>query len=373
MRDSQTSIIHIIARRPARALTCAALAVAFAATPVLSSVAYGVSTETQAELEEAETELESSAAAYTEAVAELEALQEQIDEIEVLIAEIEEELPELQERASQAMRESYKTRSSSNTLVSIIFSAQNLSDFISSCVYMDEIQAASTEAIDELTAKQQELEEAQAELAAAQAELEEEKAAAADALAAAQEARAAAQAQAEEEEAAELAALAAADEEEQTAAASGTGTDSENTANTATATGQTVSTSVASGGVDWSLSYDEFIAEWTSRIDAYLEGSPLAGYGSVFAEAAWTYGVDPRWSPAIACIESTKGTYCFRSYNAWGWLGQSFSSWEEAIPSHVAYLARVYGTTLTTAAAQKYCPPTWQDWYNKVAAQMNSI
>ena len=32
-----------------------------------------------------------------------------------------------------------------------------------------------------------------------------------------------------------------------------------------------------------------------------------------------------------------------------------------------------YGSTLTPAAAKKYCPPTWQDWYNKVAAQMNRI
>ena len=34
---------------------------------------------------------------------------------------------------------------------------------------------------------------------------------------------------------------------------------------------------------------------------------------------------------------------------------------------------QLYGATLTPAAAQKYCPPTWQDWYNKVGGQMSQI
>ena len=118
--------------------------------------------------------------------------------------------------------------------------------------------------------------------------------------------------------------------------------------------------------------------EWTSRIDNYLAGSPMAGQGYNFAVAAWNTGVDPRWSPAIACIESTKGAYCANSYNAWGWSARgggwrSFGSWSEGISAHVAYLGANYGSTLTPAAAKKYCPPTWQDWYNKVAAQMNRI
>ena len=54
-----------------------------------------------------------------------------------------------------------------------------------------------------------------------------------------------------------------------------------------------------------------------------------------------------------------------------GW--RSFGSWSEGIFAHVAYLGANYGSTLTPAAAKKYCPPTWQDWYNKVAAQMNRI
>ena len=155
--------------------------------------------------------------------------------------------------------------------------------------------------------------------------------------------------------------------------ASGTGVDGGNASNTANQSGQTASTVVA-GAVDWNMSRDEVIAEWTQRIDAYLSGSPLAGYGSVFATAAWDNGVDPRWSPAIACTESSMGAYCFRDYNAWGWMtSRQFGSWEESITAHVAFLAKNYGATLTPKAAQTYCPPTWQHWYNTVGGQMNLI
>ena len=99
----------------------------------------------------------------------------------------------------------------------------------------------------------------------------------------------------------------------------------------------------------------------------------LAGYGKNFAAAAWDYGVDPRWSPAISNVESSKGLHCFRSHNAWGWGSSGWSSWEEAIDAHVSGLARGYGSTLTYAAACKYCPPNSRNWYNGVLAGMKSI
>ena len=377
MRDSNRSIISVIARRPARALTCAALAVAFTASPVLSPVAaYAVSAETQAELDAAESQVDQYAAAYDEAVAKLNELQAKIDENTANIAQIEAELPELQAQASQAMRDAYKYQSNSNPLVSFVLKSESLDDLITNVVYMDQIQASNNAAIEELNAKEQELEQQKTELDQAKAQLEEERRTAENALAEAQAARSAAQKKAEEEDAAELARLAelaAQQSAEATAPATGEGADSGNSSNTATTPGQSVDTSVSSGGVNWNLSKEDFVNQWASRIDAYLAGSPLAGYGRLFAESAWNSGVDPRWSAAISCIESTKGAHCFRPYNAWGWMGQSFSSWEQSIPAHVAYLKRVYGPTLTVAAAKKYCPPTWQDWYNKVAAQMNRI
>lgn len=125
--------------------------------------------------------------------------------------------------------------------------------------------------------------------------------------------------------------------------------------------------------VDFTVGKEAFITQWTSRIDNYLAGSPLAGYGSTFAEAAWNNGVDPRWSPAISNTESSKGAVCFKPYNAWGWGSSSWSSWEEAINAHVAGLASGYGYSITVANAQKYCPPTYMDWYDKTISQMQMI
>ena len=125
--------------------------------------------------------------------------------------------------------------------------------------------------------------------------------------------------------------------------------------------------------IDWSVGREDFIAEWSNRIDAYLDGSPLAGYGAVFAEAAWDNGVDPRWSPAISNTESGKGSACFRPCNAWGWGDTGWGDWDTAIRAHIAGLAAGYGYSITPEAAQSYCPPTWQSWYSKTIEQMALI
>lgn len=125
--------------------------------------------------------------------------------------------------------------------------------------------------------------------------------------------------------------------------------------------------------VDWTVGKDAFIAEWTARIDAYLAGSPLAGQGVTFATAAWDYGVDPRFSPAISNTESSKGAVCFLPYNAWGWGEVGFSSWEEAIYAHVAGLAKGYGYTLSYEGAQKYCPPNYHNWFYNTLSEMQRI
>lgn len=130
---------------------------------------------------------------------------------------------------------------------------------------------------------------------------------------------------------------------------------------------------LADDGVNWNVTKDQFVSEWTRRIDTYLSGTALAGYGRNFAEAAWTYGVDPRFSPAISNTESTNGKYCFLPHNAWGWGDVSWDSWEEAIDAHVRGLSEGYGYTLTAAGARKYCPPNWENWYNNTASQMNMI
>jgi len=131
---------------------------------------------------------------------------------------------------------------------------------------------------------------------------------------------------------------------------------------------------VVNDTADWSSDEGAFVASWTGRIDAYLDGSPLAGQGRSFAQAAWNYGVDPRWAPAISYVESSKGAACFRSHNAWGDGSSGYGSWTEGINAVCRALGgSMYGGYLTEAAARTYCPPNWQHWYNSCAAEMAKI
>lgn len=331
---------------------------------------------TQDQLSAAQQKIEAATSAYNDARTKLDDLQKQIDSNEASIEEIEAKLPEQQAKASSAMRDLYKYQKGTNPIVSFLVNAQSLGEFITTCKYTNQITSSSVDEIEQLNNMQTELEQNKAELQQAKSQLEAEQKNAEDALAQAQQLRSEAQAKAEQENAAELAKL----EADKAAAAeklSGEGVSGSNSSSQATNTNTTIDTTVNNANTG-SSDYDSFINEWTSRIDNYLAGSPMAGQGYNFAVAAWNTGVDPRWSPAIACIESTKGAYCANSYNAWGWSARgggwrSFGSWSEGISAHVAYLGANYGSTLTPAAAKKYCPPTWQDWYNKVAAQMNRI
>ena len=357
----------------------AALAVALSGTVLSPAATYAVSAQTQAQLSESETKVEQSANAYNDAVKEIEDLQAKIDANTASISELEAKLPELQQRASSAMREIYKAKRGANPLLSLLMKSQTVDEFLIKMVYMNQVQDANLDALTELEESQQQLEKEQTELDQAKTQLEAKKDVAAEALAEAQKLRSAAQAKAEAEAAAEVAAQLAAAEQEKadTAPAEGEGASGNNVQTNGTVEGEKV-TVQPTDGVNWDVSYDEFVSQWAGRINNYLAGSPLAGMGEVFAIASWNTGVDPRWSPAISTIESSKGAYCANSYNAWGWSAvgggwRAFSSWEDGINQHVAYLGRVYGTTLTPAAAKKYCPPTWQDWYNKVATQMARI
>ena len=118
---------------------------------------------------------------------------------------------------------------------------------------------------------------------------------------------------------------------------------------------------------------EAYVAEWATRIDAFNEGYPLAGYGRVFAEAAYDTGVDPRFSPAIARVESGSGEVCAYSYNAWGWGEQSWDDWESAIRAHVEGLAQNYGTEPTYDIALAYNSSTPDEWYEQVTACMEQI
>ena len=115
-----------------------------------------------------------------------------------------------------------------------------------------------------------------------------------------------------------------------------------------------------------STSRDQFVATWAERIDAFNEGYPLAGYGDVFAEAAYDNHVDPRLSPAIARAESESGRVCFRAYNAWGWGDEEWSNWTDAIHAHVQGLAENYGYDITEESASRYADGESDVWFEQV-------
>ncbi|MDO4596329.1 MAG: hypothetical protein Q4B30_05100 [Coriobacteriaceae bacterium] len=323
------------------ALTTALLG--FAAQPL---VAPAITQETEAELSGAQKALEDTGKTYDEACRAYDELQAQIADINAQIAAIKDQLPPLQKRAGAAVRDMYKTNHNSASFMAVLMKSQSLDELIANKVYTDQIQQTSLSALTDLAQKQGDLEKKQVELAAASAQAKAEKDAAANALAQAKTLREQAQQKAETEQ------------EAQQAAREG---------------GFTGEVGSVTGDVNWNCDEATFVSEWAPRIDAYLDGSPLAGYGKTFATAAWKYGVDPRWSPAISNTESSKGLHCFRDHNAWGWGGINFPDWETAIDSHVRGLARGYGNTISVAAAKKYCPPTYMDWYNKTVAEMNKI
>lgn len=116
-----------------------------------------------------------------------------------------------------------------------------------------------------------------------------------------------------------------------------------------------------------------FVSTWAARIDAFNAGYPLEGYGATFAEAAYDYGIDPRFSPAIARVESGSGANCTYACNAWGWGSSSWGDWGTAIYAHVAGLAANYGTTLSYGIAQTYNEENPDEWYAQVEQCMYQI
>jgi len=322
---------------------------------------------TQEKLDALQEQVEQSAVTYNKAVADVDRLEQEIAENQALLEELNEQLPMQEERFNEAVRFMYVYQMDTSFVLDFLFSSSDFESLIGAVEYIDRLQennykvmveTAAYKAQVESTAAQldSDLKEAQAAREQAARSLEEAKAARQEAM------RLAAEQAAREEAARKAAAEAAA------ASSAGGGSSSHSSGG-----GSVSHPTVSSGDVDWSLSRDAFIAEWAPRINSYLAGSPLSGYGYNFAAAAWDYGVDPRWSPAIACVESGKGANCFRSHNAWGWGSKSWDSWEEAIDAHVNGLHRIYGATLTYSGAQMYCPTNPDGWYEKVLKEMNKI
>ena len=292
------------------------------------------------ELSELQKRVEDSAKAYDEAVQAVEDISEQVEANEKLLEETADKLQAQKGRSAQAMETMYKMRRGGYGIAGMILNSMSMEEFLTTWQYLDSIEQHNYSEIERYADLKRSYEETRSILEQQKAAAEQREKEAADALA---------QAQAAREEAQNRAARAAQEEQARLAAAG-----------------------VDTSAVDWTVGKDAF------GIDVYLAGSPMAGTGKAFAEAAWRYGVDPRWSPAISNTESTKGRFIPGGYNAWGWTNgqggyRTFASWEDGINQHVAYLARSYGYTITLEHAQKYCPPTYQAWYATTLSQMQTI
>ena len=336
-------------------------------------VAHAEENDVYAQASAAQQQLEESSAAYEQTQQSLAQIEAEIQENEQRIQELSAQIPAQQEKSNAAIRSLYKMQQEGESLVVLLFSSGNFNDLLANINYITVVYNTKIKEINSLASMKAELDATAASLSEKREQAEQETLVAKQQLAQAQELREQAQAaanaarKAEEEQAA--AAAAAAEEAARLA--------EEEQANSGQQEGELsggdVSPSPGSDDADWSVDKSTFVNEWASRIDAYLAGSPLAGQGSTFASAAWEYGVDPRFSPAISCVESSKGLYCFRNHNAWGWGSVDWDSWEEAIEAHVRGLARGYGYTVTVEGAKKYCPPNWEFWYARVCAEMAKI
>ena len=356
--------------KTARGARLRGLAAAGALTACALAALAAPRTTLAASIDQIQQQIQETSSAYDEANARVESVQAQIEANEERIAQIEELLPAKRAAASDSIRALYKMQQGTGGLLDLLLSSEDFNALIATIQYLDVIQSHNYDAVNELAQLDAELQQTQSDLATQKAAAESDRQAAEDALSAAKAAR--------EELEQQIAAQAAAEEAERQAAVEEAQQDvdsGEETFTTNSGEEATVETPAQPDPepVDWQSQKDTFVAGWASRIDAYLAGSPLAGQGKTFAEAAWTYGVDPRFSPAISAVESSMGLYCFRSHNAWGWGTSSWDSWEAAIWDHVAGLASGYGGHLTYAAAQKYCPPNASRWYSSVLANMERI
>lgn len=292
-----------------------------------------------------QTEIQVLESAYREAEQHVAEAKARVAENQAKVDAIMRKLPAQQERADDAIRELYIMEENKLSYVEVLLSSDTLDTFFKRIEYHDRVSRRNLAELNKLKAMLAELEEARILLDAAQAEAEELAQRAHDALEALQNQRSSKQA---------------------TAQASSLAQDNN---------------SAILDGADWHMTEEEFVATWAPRIDAYLEGSPMAGTGATFATASFRYCVDPRWSPAISNTESGKGSVCIRPYNAWGWgaadsdpynLAAQWGSWEEGIEAHIRGLANGYGYTISKSAAEKYCSSP-DSWYANTLSEMARI
>lgn len=353
----------------ARGVLCAALGVALCAgmTPLLPRQ----STAAADTVAETEQRVKDSASAYNSAVSRQKELAGQISELNSKISALEKELPQQKKNSDESCRALYKYQSDTSSVVMMLLDSSSITDMLALLDQYNWVIEYNTATVKKTQDMESELKDSRDKLVSSKQEADEAASTALSTLKEAQAARKEAQEAAIAAQKAEEEAQAkAAKEEEQKA----TTAKAKKAAKKKAAAVKTTAKQSNASTVGWSQSKTAFVNKWAARINSYLSGSPTAGTGKYYAEAAWDNGVDPRWAPAISCIESGKGAHCFRSHNAWGYGGINFSSWQEGINTVVAKLgSSTYGGYLTREAAATYCASDPSGWYSNVAAQMANI
>lgn len=319
-------------------------------------------------LDQLQQQVQQTADAYNQSTQRVKEIQAKLEANTEKLTEMQHELPKLRTQAANSIKVMYRFSQSNASLIDLIFSAKDFNDFISIMQYLNKIQHKNNEAITKLTEVVNDIKQTQSDLEQEKSDSERAQSQAKDAFDQAIEVRKRAQAEFEARKKAEAEAAKQAEEQAKQAAQA--------QKQFTTEQGNKVAVETPSKPVaDVSLTEprEAFVTKWTQRINNYLAGSPLAGTGKTFAEAAWDNGVDPRWSPAISNIESSKGAACFKPYNAWGWGNSSWQNWQSAIRAHVAGLAQGYGSAPTPSAARKYCPPNASFWYSTCLNEMSKI
>jgi peptidoglycan hydrolase CwlO-like protein len=329
------------------------------------------------DLDALESKVKQSAAAYNSAVSRTQELKNEISELNEKIAKLEKKLPAQKKRSNRSYRALYKYQYDTSSVVMMLLNSSSLTEMLATLDSYNRIIEYNTSEIKKTIKMENEYKESKSKLESDKQEAEQQQSNAYSALQEAKQARKEAQQRAiqkqKEEAAAQKAAaqakLKAAKTKEEKASAK-----KEVKAAEEEESSSKSSTSSSASNVGWSSSKTAFVNKWAPRINAYLSGSPTAGTGKYYAAAAWDNGVDPRWAPAISCVESSKGAACFASYNAWGYGSSRFSSWEDGINTVVGALgSSMYGGYLTRAAAATYCTSNPSSWYSNCKAEMAKI
>lgn len=344
-----------------------------------------------------ETDIEKLTIAYDEAQKDLQVAEALIAQLQTQIDELEAILPGQEARSNAAIKQRYIMQSNPLSMAEPLLSSESLGDFFRHFDYLQIVSKSNLKEFNKTTAMKNELDVAKQEQIAVRDIVQQRVQEATEALEEEQEERAekARSGQAKSvSQADELGgenSVESSDDDEDAEADESDEVDDEDEADDEEDEEDeekpdleeaTQDTEALIDGADWYAPRDEFIEEWAERLDDYLAGTPLEGQGVNFAASAWKYCIDPRWSAAISNTESSKGAFCIRPHNAWGWgaadsdpygLASEWASWEEAIDAHAAGLAKGYGYTISMRGAQSYCPPTWQSWYNKTLSEMAKI